>query len=83
VLRTKRRGLARNAAVALANVGHERDMPVMTRALHHHDEPLVREHLAWSLGQFECREARTALGEALNRESNPSVRDEIARALEG
>jgi epoxyqueuosine reductase len=83
VLRTKRRGLARNAAVALANVGHERDMPVMTRALHHHDEPLVREHLAWSLGQFECREARTALGEALNRESDPSVRDEIARALEG
>jgi len=48
----KRRGLARNAAVVLGNVGTTEDIPVLEVALEH-DEPLVREHAAWALERLE------------------------------
>jgi epoxyqueuosine reductase len=46
--RARRRGLARNAAVVLGNVGDERDVPTLVAALDD-PEPLVREHAAWAL----------------------------------
>ena len=46
--RAKRRGLARNAAVVLGNVGAPDDVPLLEAALQH-GEPLVREHAAWAL----------------------------------
>ena len=52
VPRTKRRGLARNAAIALGNIGTDADIPVLRHALEHHDEPLVRGHVAWALGRL-------------------------------
>lgn len=61
VLRAKRRGLARNAAVALGNAGQEADVPTLISALRHHDEPLVRGHAAWSLGRIGGRDAREAI----------------------
>jgi epoxyqueuosine reductase len=74
VLRTKRRGLARNAAVALGNIGSERDIPILERALREHDEPLVRSHAAWALGRLSERS-----GDVLDqiRSSDP---DEMVRA---
>jgi epoxyqueuosine reductase len=47
--RAKLRGLKRNAAVVLGNVGTAEDVDVLTRALAD-PEPLVREHAAWALG---------------------------------
>jgi epoxyqueuosine reductase len=52
--RAKRRGLARNAAVALGNVGTASDVPLLQEALQH-DEPLVREHAAWALARMASR----------------------------
>jgi epoxyqueuosine reductase len=49
--RAKLRGLKRNAAVVLGNVGTVRDVGVLTRALDD-PEPLVREHAAWALEQL-------------------------------
>jgi epoxyqueuosine reductase QueG len=46
--RAKLRGLKRNAAVLLGNVGTEDDVDVLTRALAD-DEPLVQEHAACAL----------------------------------
>jgi epoxyqueuosine reductase len=46
--RAKRRGLARNAAVVLGNVGNPEDVKVLTAALDD-PEPLVGEHAAWAL----------------------------------
>jgi epoxyqueuosine reductase len=46
--RAKRRGLARNAAVVLGNIGDRRDIDALTRALED-PEVLVREHAAWAL----------------------------------
>jgi epoxyqueuosine reductase len=46
--RPKLRGLKRNAAVVLGNVGTGDDVDMLTRALDD-GEPLVREHAAWAL----------------------------------
>jgi epoxyqueuosine reductase len=46
--RAKLRGLKRNAAVVLGNVGTAEDADALTRALED-PEPLVREHAAWAL----------------------------------
>ncbi len=53
--RARRRGLARNAAVVLGNIGDERDVPALARASDDPD-PLVREHAAWALEQIPIKE---------------------------
>ena len=40
-----RSGLARNAAIALGNIGDSDDLPVLSEALRSHDLPLVRAHV--------------------------------------
>ena len=49
--RAKRRGLARNAAVVLGNVGTPDDVPSLIAALED-AEPLVRLHAAWALAKI-------------------------------
>jgi epoxyqueuosine reductase len=49
--RARRRGLARNAAVVLGNIGDRRDVPALTRALED-PEPVVREHAQWALDRI-------------------------------
>lgn len=46
--RAKLRGLKRNAAVVLGNVGTSDDVPALVAASEH-PEPLVRRHAAWAL----------------------------------
>ena len=46
--RAKLRGLKRDAAVVLGNVGTSEDISVLVRALDD-PEPLVHEHAAWAL----------------------------------
>ena len=52
--RAKLRGLRRNAAVVLGNVGTSDDVDVLTRALDA-EEPLAREHAAWALDSIRAR----------------------------
>ncbi len=49
--RAKRRGVLRNAAVVLGNIGDERDAPALALASDD-PEPLVRQHAAWALEQL-------------------------------
>jgi epoxyqueuosine reductase len=51
ILRVKRRGLLRNVCVVLGNIGTAADLPALRRA-EQHEEPLVREHAAWAVGQI-------------------------------
>jgi epoxyqueuosine reductase len=51
ITRTKRRGLLRNAAVALGNSGSPNALPVLRRALAD-PEPLVREAAEWAIEQI-------------------------------
>ncbi|MFN0074333.1 MAG: HEAT repeat domain-containing protein [Chloroflexota bacterium] len=78
--RTKRRGLLRNAAIALGNSGDVDSVPILREALLDH-EPLVRGHCAWALGQIGGIEAKHALSDALAGETDSSVREELLAAL--
>jgi len=80
ILRTKRRGLLRNVAVALGNSGDPAAVPALTQALAD-PEPLVRAHAAWALGQLDTPAGREALAAALAREPEPQVVEEIQAAL--
>jgi len=51
IVRTKRRGLLRNAAVALGNAGDVSALPVLEKALAD-PEPLIREHAQWAIDQI-------------------------------
>ena len=82
VVRTKRRGLARNAAVALGNIGTDRDIPVLRRALTEHDEPLVRGHAAWALARLAGCAAQPDLERRHRLDPDEAVRGEIAFAVE-
>lgn len=81
VKRAKRRGLARNIAVALGNRRDPASVPALARALAHDTEPLVRSHAAWALGRFESADARRALEHARLTEQHPAVISEITNAL--
>jgi epoxyqueuosine reductase len=54
LMRTKRRGLLRNAALVLGNNGDERALPVLRRALND-AEPLIQEAARWAVGEIERR----------------------------
>jgi epoxyqueuosine reductase len=82
VPRTKRRGLARNAAVALGNIGTEEDIPVLVKVLVGHDEPIVRGHAAWALGRIGGTGAMMALDRARRSDPDAFVTSEATSALE-
>ncbi len=52
--RAKLRGLKRNAAVVLGNVGTADDAAVLATAAHD-DDPLVRDHAAWAMARLGDR----------------------------
>lgn len=78
--RTKRRGLARNAAVALGNVGSASDLPLLEVSLAD-GEPLVRGHAAWAIGKIGAPAGRAMLVAARAGEANTGVLEEIELAL--
>lgn len=78
--RATRQGLRRNAAVALGNVGGEGAVSALARALEDAD-PIVRAHAAWGLGRLAHR--APALAGAWARETDPTVRAELAAAIAG
>jgi epoxyqueuosine reductase len=78
--RPRRRGLLRNAAIALGN----RPTPAATPALIcglNDAEPLVRGACAWALGQNASAEAKDALSRRQTIETDIEVLDEIEHAL--
>ncbi len=79
--RAKLRGLKRNAAVSLGNVGTADDVPVLVSALVH-SEPLVRSNAAWALGRISSPPAAVALRDRLEVEDDAAVRTALAAALE-
>lgn len=80
VKRAKRRGYLRNVAVALGNRRDESAVPALIAALAE-EEPLVRQHAAWALGQIGGERAKEALRAALKREQEDGIIREIRAAL--
>jgi epoxyqueuosine reductase len=81
VLRTKRRGLVRNACVAAGNSRDPAFTPALVRLLLADSERLVRGHAAWALGRIGGRDELTALRRALAVEADAYVASEIKQAL--
>jgi epoxyqueuosine reductase len=81
IRRAKRRGLLRNVAVALGNLKSREAVPALICALED-EEALVREHVAWALGQIGTAEAVEGLQKRRLVEADASVRYEIEAALE-
>lgn len=79
--RTRRQGLARNAAIALGNSGNPQAVPSLAQALRDDPSPLVRGHAAWALGCFDDAAARRALEICRAGESDADARAEIEQAL--
>ena len=80
VKRAKRRGYLRNTSVVLGNAGEVDSVPALAAALRD-DEPLVRAHAAWALGNVGTAQARAALQSALAGEEDAAVVAEIKLAL--
>ena len=59
LMRTKRGGLLRNAAIALGNTGDERALPVLEAALDDAD-PMIREAASWAIAQIRARAGERA-----------------------
>jgi len=76
IKRAKRRGLARNAAVVLGNIGRSDDVTALVRALDD-SEPLVRQHVVWALNRIGTPEALLALRSRAGMETDTAVLAEI------
>jgi len=86
VLRSKRRGLLRSAAIALGNRPDPDSAPALVAAVDD-DDAVVRGAAAWALGRWLehdglATRAREALARRLEVETDADVRAEIERALD-
>lgn len=59
LMRTKRSGLLRNAAIALGNIGNERALPVLEQAVED-EEPVICEAAAWAIAQIRAKAGEEA-----------------------
>ncbi|HMO54560.1 MAG TPA: tRNA epoxyqueuosine(34) reductase QueG [Tepidiformaceae bacterium] len=85
IMRAKRDGMARNACIALGNVGAADDLPALVEALGD-TAALVRGHAAWAIGELGRRlnmPVSWPLSSRLQVEHDPWVRDELNSALRG
>jgi epoxyqueuosine reductase len=81
VMRAKWHGMARNAAVALGNVGDERDLEALEACLRTHPDAVTRGHAGWAMGRISPELSTPALSRALASETDEFVRVEIQDAL--
>ena len=81
IKRAKRRGFLRNVIVAIGNWRSRTAVPALKQALID-DEPLIRGHAAWALGQVGGKNAKQALDTRLKSEDNTEVISEIQDALQ-
>lgn len=77
--RTRRRGILRNAAIALGNQRRTEAVGALLRGLVD-SEAIVRAASAWALGQIGDHQALGPLQGRLDTESDPIVRSEIEQA---
>ncbi len=82
IARAKRRGFLRNVAVALGNWGDPVAVPPLINALYD-EEPLLRGHAAWALGEAGGSTAMAGLEARLRFEEDDWVKSEIRLALAG
>ncbi len=78
VKRIKRRGLLRNVAIALGNLGKAEAAPHLIRLLKD-PEPLIRAHCVWALGEILGEESLPLFAKTLAGETDVWVLEEVQR----
>ncbi len=81
IKRAKRKGFLRNVIVAIGNWRSRTAVPALKKVLID-DEPLIRGHAAWALGQVGGKNAKQALNTRLKSEDDSEVISEIQDALQ-
>ena len=78
--RPKRRGILRNAAIALGNHPDQENLAALRHGLSD-QEPLVRGSCAWAIGNHNAVASLSSLETALEHEPDDEVRHEILDAI--
>ena len=82
LLRPKRRGLLRNAAVVAANVEATATVPLIIERIETDIEPLIRSHCLWALGKLELKRAKPIAERIMKADPDALVREEARRMLD-
>jgi epoxyqueuosine reductase len=82
LIRPKRRGMLRNAAVVAANVGCEAALPALTNLIEADTEPLIRSHALWAAFCLDRRKLSTLVERTARNDPDSSVRLEAELLLE-
>ncbi|MCC9604499.1 tRNA epoxyqueuosine(34) reductase QueG [Blastopirellula sp. JC732] len=80
IWRPRRRGLLRNAAIALGNRPTPEAVPALIKGLND-EEPLIRGAAAWALSKYGCAKSLMALQARILTEKDTDVQEEIHLAL--
>jgi epoxyqueuosine reductase len=75
LLRPKRRGLLRNAAVVAANIGCTAAVPALIERIEHDPEPLIRSHALWAIARLAPQKAERIIEQSLS-DPDPRVNEE-------
>jgi epoxyqueuosine reductase len=84
VMRAKREGLARNAAVVAANTHAESLLPLLREVAQGDSSPLVRQHALWAVARMSSRMGEGAIAEvkglldAAVRDGEPAILEEVS-----
>jgi len=73
--------IQRNAVIALAHFKEPSSLPALVSVLHDDPRPVLRGTAAYAIGQIGGIEAASYLSEALQREKEADVSEEIKKAL--
>jgi len=81
LLRPKRRGLLRNAAVVAANVGCTAAVPALTERIQSDPEPLIREHALWAVARLDRGLGLALAARASRSDPDAAVREEAQQVM--
>ncbi|MBA4493420.1 tRNA epoxyqueuosine(34) reductase QueG [Paenactinomyces guangxiensis] len=73
--------IQRNAIIALAHFNDKTAVPDLIDLLHHDPRPVIRGTAAWALGKIGGEEAKKALVQAEQKETDKEVQTEIKKAM--
>ncbi len=76
LLRPKRKGLLRNACIALGNSGDPRGIGQLEKILEKESDPIIRIHAAWAVGRLPGENAIDVLQKAQSNDLDERVREE-------
>lgn len=80
IKRIKRRGLLRNVSIALGNSENPQAIPPLIKVLED-EEPLIRAHAVWALGELAGPEILPDVREKLSNEKEDIVLEELNRMM--